>query len=110
MRYKKKFTVKEWGRFPLFKQEILCKKYHVVLTDHMTRTQKINRILGIFNKRNLDRSIDTFQKAANAMDKGFKEWDKMKGKSLVGGQKDLSALTGKSKKKDYSKLTEIRND
>ena len=50
MRYKKYFTVKEWKRFDTYAeringiditaQEIMCKKYDVILTDWKTSGEK----------------------------------------------------------------------
>ncbi len=36
MRYIKKYSVKEWNRFDIDTQEILCTKYNVTLTDFLT--------------------------------------------------------------------------
>jgi len=90
--YVKKYTVKEWGKFDTFKQEILCKKYQVILTDHKTKREKLAGVLSHINAKNVNKSIDKFQDITNKMDKGFKEWDKQKQKI---GSKDYSFITGK---------------
>ena len=54
MKYLKKFTVKEWDKFdkivdqedgePLTGQEILLRKYKIILTDHQTRAEKLHKL------------------------------------------------------------------
>jgi len=39
MRYIKYYSVKEWSRFDIDMQEIMCKKYNITLTDFQTKEQ-----------------------------------------------------------------------
>ena len=74
-RQKLYFKVKEWKRFDLGKQEILTKRYEVILTDHMTRKEKAIDILHAIDvteprgKRNLDRGIGIVQKSITQFQK-----------------------------------------
>jgi len=102
MRYTKKLTVKERRRFDkiverengvyVTAQEILLKKYDVILTDHQTQGERVVSFLSKFNSENLDRSITLFKKNMNKVDKAFETWDKMKGQQK--DKHDYSFLTG----------------
>ena len=57
----KRYTVKEWKK--LYKiQEVLCKKYDVILTDHKTNKEQLVLILKNINFKNVNKGIDTFNK------------------------------------------------
>jgi len=45
MRYIKRYTMKEWGRFNIETQEKLCTKYNITLTDYKTDKEKAVIIL-----------------------------------------------------------------
>ena len=70
MRYKKKYTQKEWNKFPDHVAELLCKRYNVILTDHKTKRQKQIEFLKKFNMKNVDKGIDMFNQ-------GVQEFGKM---------------------------------
>ena len=46
------FTVKEWNRFSWSMQEIMCKKYYIILTDYKTGKEKIILLLHKINMKN----------------------------------------------------------
>lgn len=105
------FTVKEWNRFAWSMQEILCKKYDIILTDYQTRKEKIILFLNKINMKNFNKGMDTFNKSLNKFGKtvdsltsnksGFnqgKSMDDALGK--VNFSKD--AIWGKSKENAHS--------
>jgi hypothetical protein len=77
MIYKKYYTVKEWKRFDkvaerengidITMQEVLLKRYDVILTDYKTKGEKIKGILAKFNAENLNKGITTFNKGVDMM-------------------------------------------
>lgn len=105
----RKFTVKEWKKFNLQEQEWLTKLYQVILTDHLTRKEKIMRIVNGFTPENV-------HKYSNMVSKNIAEFSKaMDGLSFGGGkqnkkfldykeEKDFSFITGKDKKKNMEFL------
>ena len=62
------FTVKEWNRFTWSIQEVICKKYDVILTDYKTRKEKTLLLLKI-NMKNFNKGMDTFNKSLNKFSK-----------------------------------------
>ena len=71
MRIRKYFTVKEWQKFKVRKnnknnyidmQQVLCQKYDVILLDHKTKKEKIVSLLKIINLKNFDKGIAQFNK------------------------------------------------
>ena len=71
MRIRKYFTVKEWQKFKVRKnnknnyidmQQVLCQKYDVILLDHKTKKEKIVSLLKIINLMNFDKGIAQFNK------------------------------------------------
>ena len=87
MRYPKKFTVKAWKKFDLTQQDILCTRYDIILTDYKTKKEKAIILLKKFNKRNLTKSIATFNKGVNSFTKACDSFDK-----------SVSPIWGKQKK------------
>jgi len=90
MRYKKFYTVKEWKKFKKIKvkeigdveyffdiQEIMCKKFDIILIDYTTKKEKIFSFLKKINFENINIVIDTLNKDvkdfSNSMDKLSKE-------------------------------------
>ena len=95
-------------------QQILCRKYDVILTDHITKSERLRGVFSIKNvNKTIDKTISTIDKVSAALDKldgsniklfpgtSKKEYDMLIGK---GGKKDYSSLLGKKSKKDYSGL------
>ena len=87
MRYQKYYTVKEWKRFnkiverengnDITAQELLCKKYDVILTDYkinplvkykdLSKKELTVKILKNFNMKNFDKGMKVFDQGL----KGF---------------------------------------
>ena len=63
------FTVKQWNKFSWNMQEVLCKKYNVILTDYQTRKDKIISLLNKINMKNFNKGMDTFNKSLNKFSK-----------------------------------------
>ena len=79
MKKTKRYTVKEWSK--LYKiQEVLCKKFDVILTDHKTNKEQLVLILKNINLKNINKGIDTFNKIiqefGGSMEKLTSELDK----------------------------------
>lgn len=106
MKYTKFYTVKEWKKFDkvaerengtdITMQEVLLKKYNVILTDHLTRKEKV-KVQRQKLKKKL--TIKNIQKATKAVSKGINNFSKeMDGFKLYDGpKKDYSILMGKPK-------------
>lgn len=95
--YPKYFTVKQWSKFNYAKQQVLCRKYDVILTDHTTKREKLLGILSKININNLNKGIDKFTDGLDEFSKVTKEMNSGLGK------KDYSGLMGKQP--DYKRLT-----
>lgn len=130
MRYKKYYTVKQWKKFDKWAerengtdytfQEVLLRKYEIILTDHQTKSEKVKKILDKFTIQNLDRSmtkfakgIDKFAKSMESSQNKRKRTRKSKRSRIQTKEPDYSALffgskktrnTKKSKEPDYSAL------
>ena len=78
IREEKKYTIKEWKRLYSL-QEVLCKKFDIILTDHKTKKEKIFSLLNNINFKNITMGIDTFNKSVDdfgkSMDKLVTELD-----------------------------------
>ena len=72
----KKYTIKEWNKLSSI-QEVLCKKFEIILTDHKTKRQKIFSILDTINFKNINKGIEIFnesiQNLGNSMDQLTRE-------------------------------------
>lgn len=68
-KYPKKFTWRGFRRFSWDAQEVLCKRYDIVLVDYETRNEKIIRHARKFNMKN-------FNRAMKALDKGIEKFSK----------------------------------
>jgi len=66
LRYPKKFTVKAWKKFDLTQQDILCTRYDIILTDHLTKDEKLRKIIKKIAKnltiKNVNKGITKFNK------------------------------------------------
>jgi len=104
MRYTKFYTVKQWQQFDkvaeiengieITWQELLLKKYDVILTDHTTTKQKVHRVVMAFNFKNLDKGLKMF-------DKGMNTFNKEISKGLGTNKDDISMWP---KKKDLIRI------
>ena len=100
------FSVREWNRFSWNMQEVICKKYDVILTDYKTRKEKIILLINKINMKNFNKGMDTFNKSLNKFSKtvdsvtasanksSFKGFDQ--GKSMDGLGKSKNELWGES--------------
>jgi|CXWL01.1.fsa_nt_gi hypothetical protein len=100
------FSVREWNRFSWNMQEVICKKYDVILTDYQTRKEKIMLLLHKINMKNFNKGMDTFNKSLNKFSKtvdsmtasanksSFKGFDQ--GKSMDGLGKSKNEIWGES--------------
>ena len=50
-------------------QEILCKKYDIILTDYQTRKEKIILLLNKINMKNFNKGMDMFNRSLNKFSK-----------------------------------------
>ena len=73
-RYPKTFDWKAFMKFDIDKQEILCNRYDIILTGHMTREEKIKGILSKFTIKNVNQGVTKFNK-------GMDQFTKMMGSS-----------------------------
>lgn len=100
-----RFTQKQWNRFDLIAQQILIRKYEVIITDHKTMNEKVVSFLTKIDisspqgKKNLDSGImkihkylDSFDDAMDSLSDGFR-------KSVASGSKDdpVEIIFGKRK-------------
>ena len=93
MQYPKYLTVKEWSRFDrvvervdgieITAQEIICLKYEIILTDWVSKKDKIFNVLKKFNKTNLNKGLDKlddgikgFEKVMDEIDGELKKFEK----------------------------------
>lgn len=90
----KHYTVKEWKRldtdsvrkigdkeYYLNMQEVLCKKYEIILLDHQTKKEKLNQILDKFSFENLDKTMTKVSKGIDSFAKAVEPPKKSKKKS-----------------------------
>jgi hypothetical protein len=87
-------------------QEIICKKYDVILTNYKTKKEKIILLLHKINMKNFNKGMDTFNKSLNKFSKtvdsmtasanksSFKGFDQ--GKSMDGLGKSKNEIWGES--------------
>jgi len=100
------FTTEEWNRFDLEKQEVLTRRYEVILTNHKTKKEKLAAIIDSIDitrprgKKNLDRTITKIQNGITKFDKAVESF---KGENLFPSQKEYDSLAGSSKIKDFKK-------
>ena len=104
----KKYTVKEWKKLQKI-QEILCKKYEIILTDHKTKKEITIGILDKINLKNINKGIETFNKIiqdfGDSMNQLTKELDKSS-KNNIKIWSDLDTNNSK-KSKDQVNLDKI---
>lgn len=66
-------TVKQWSNYDEEQQEILIKKYDVILTDHKTKQEKVIGILKKFNQKNMNKGFAKFDSVMDQFDTGLKK-------------------------------------
>ena len=112
MRYKKLFTVKEWNKFKKIKvkeidgikyyydiQELMCKKYDIILTDYKTKSEQIIIFLKKINMKNINKGIDSFNKAVQAFGGSMDQLSK----DLTSSEKDQSGKDRENLEKIWGK-------
>lgn len=107
MIYTKFYTVKEWKKFDrvaerengidITLQEILLKKYDVILTDYKTKKEKLFSVIDKFNAKNINAGIDKFNKGVDQFTKVIGEPKKTRTRT--------KKKTRKIKERDYSFIT-----
>lgn len=93
-----RFTVRQWSKFNVDKQMYLTKIFHVILTDHRTRNEKLAGIVKailrptptqrIHQKKKLDNAINKIHRGIDAFDKGMDEFSKGLNQSVSKGTRD----------------------
>jgi len=94
------FTVKEWNRFSWSMQEIICKKYDVILTDYKTRKEKVILLLNKINMKNFNKGMDTFNKSLNKFSKTVDSMTASASKSSFTGFNQGKSMDGLGKSKN----------
>jgi hypothetical protein len=81
-----RFTVKAWLKFSEKHQEVLCRKYQIILTDHNTKAEKTKGILKAIlrptptqrknQKQRLENGIKKVRGGIDAFDKSMDDLSK----------------------------------
>ena len=102
MRTRKFYTVKQWSKFKcndyFDMQELLCKKYDVVLTDYKTRNQKICSLLQKINLKNFDKGITEFSKLVQSFGNSMDQFTTEINDKKISDKKNLESIWGPSEK------------
>jgi len=77
---------KQWGKYNLDEQELILQKYDVVLTDHETTNEKLERYGKAINFENYKKGMKKFDTVMKGVDKFWKDFDKQWSASLSGGK------------------------
>ena len=121
MRNKKLYTIKQWKKFKktLIRtndgaqnhvdiQELMCKKYDIILTDHKTKRELVITILKKINAKNINDGIYTFNKAVQAFGGSMEQLSKDLGSSKKSksskDKENLEKLLGKPKGKSSNNV------
>ena len=94
------FSVREWNRFSWSMQEVLCKKYDVILTDYKTRKEKIILLINKINMKNFNKGMDTFNKSLNKFSKTIDSMTASASKSSSKGFDQGKSMEGLGKSKN----------
>ena len=107
-----RYTVKEWKRFDDEQKMWLLKNYkEIFLTDWKPKKSLGRIIWDASDPKNITKGIEVFQKYMKKMDKVWVQFDKVKGLKMIGGSRDTSFITNKSKgKKKGNILSELFGD
>ena len=101
------FTIKQWNKFNIDKQEILTKQFEVILTNYKIRKEKIVDIVERIDitrprgKKNFDKIITKVQ---SGIAKFAKVVENFNGKNLFPSQAEYDSLIGPDSKKDVKKI------
>jgi len=110
MRKIKKYTVKEWKKLHSI-QEVLCKKYDIILVDYTTKREKIGTILNEINLKNINRGIEAFNKIiqvfGGSMEQLTSELDKTSQNNIKIWSDEFEKESKLQKSKDQINLEKI---
>jgi hypothetical protein len=99
MRYTKHMKVKEWNRFDWDKQELLCKRYKIILTDWQPKWKKrYDTLKKYVNQKNFDKGLDIFNKGVQDFSKQMDDMTKGLGGDPKNNKKNLDSIWGNKKK------------
>ena len=102
MRIRKYFTVKEWQRFKandnFDMQELLCQKYDVILSDYLTKKQKVFSLLQKINLKNIDTGVSEFSKLVQSFGNSMDQFTAEINNDKVSDRKNLESVWGTPKK------------
>lgn len=101
------FTVKQWGKFDLNKQQILTRKYQVILTNYKTKKEKIIQILNTINFKNFNKGIDVFNKSVQRFGDSMNTMTKEMSSDIEKSNKEFEAREKKNKE-NLDKIWEKR--
>ena len=121
MKCKKYYSVKQWREFKKIQvkeingikhhldiQELMCKKYDIILTDYKTKRERIIIFLKKINMKDINKGIDTLNKAIQAfggsMDQLSKEFGSSEKDTSNNDKKNLEMIWGKPKNKSNVKI------
>ena len=102
------FTTKQWGKFNDEKQEILTKRFEVILIDHSTRLEKAQDIISkidITEPRGRKNLKDTIEKIHNGIEAFSKATQSINGNNIFPSQQEHDEMLGfPDEKKDIKKI------
>ena len=99
MRYTKHFTQKEWNRFDIDKQELLCIRYKIILDDWQPKWKKrYDTLKKYVNQKNFDKGLDIFNKGVQDFSKQMDDMTKGLGGDPKNNKKNLDSIWGNKKK------------
>ena len=91
--------VKEWNRFDWDKQELLCKRYKIILTDWQPKWKKrYDTLKKYVNQKNFDKGLDIFNKGVQDFSKQMDDMTKGLGGDPKNNKKNLDSIWGNKKK------------
>ena len=99
-KYKKTFTWKAFKKFGWIKQQLLCEKYNIILTEHETRNEKLKRLSKKITLKNLNKGIDKFNHGMDQFNKMIEPTGKNKELKLA-NYKEMNDLLGSGKKQSF---------
>ncbi len=91
------FTIKEWNRFDWNKQQVLTKKYAVILTDYKTRKEKMLQVLNQINFKNFNKGIEGFNKIVQQFGNSMGSLTREMSKDIEKSNKESEARERKNK-------------
>jgi hypothetical protein len=116
MKLRRRFTVRQWQKFDTDKQMYLTKIFHVILTDHRTRKEKVTGLLKAVlrptpaqkksQKSAINKSIKKVTKGIDQFDKAMDDFSRgLNGAAGKGHRDDPVRLVFGDRRRDTSLLT-----